>query len=206
MGTFVVAITGASGSIYGRRLLEVLGRAEHTVHFTVSHAAAKVIEHELNLTLDLNRGDDVIQALMGSRPKNVQYHHVMNLEVPIASGSYKTDGMIIVPCSTGTLGRISSGSSSNLIERAADVTLKERRRLIVVPRETPLSLIHLKNMVRLTQAGAMVLPASPGFYGYPEGVDDLINFVVSRILDHIGVDNKLMHRYISAPALKEIEE
>ena len=133
--------------------------------------------------------------LLGEVPPNVEVHHYKDLEVSIASGSYRHDGMVVCPCSGGTLGRIACGASSNLIERAADVCLKERRRLILVPRETPLSDIHLENMLRLSRAGATILPASPGFYSRGDTVERLVDFVVSRVLDHLGVENTLMERY-----------
>ncbi len=136
-----------------------------------------------------------MRALIGEEAPNVQHHHYKDLEVSIASGSYKTDGMAIVPCSGGTLGRISCGASSNLIERAAEVCLKERRKLILVPRETPYSEIMIENMLRVTRAGGMILPASPGFYAGETRIEQAIDFIVSRVLDHLGVENTLMQRY-----------
>jgi len=161
---FVLAITGGSGVSYGRRLLECLARTGATIHLVLSEAGRTVINHELQIPLDLSDGPGVVRALIGEEAPNVQVHHYKDLEVSIASGSYKTDGMAIVPCSGGTLGRISCGASSNLIERAAEVCLKERRKLILVPRETPYSEIMIENMLRVTRAGGMILPASPGFY------------------------------------------
>ena len=193
-GRIVVAVSGGSGAIYARRLLTVLVRGGHAVHLTVSDAARKVIAQELELNLNLRDGDDVVRALVGA-PAGVTYHHYQDVAAPIASGSFKTDGMVVVPCSMGTVGRIASGVSTGLIDRAADVCLKERRRLILVPRETPYSEIHLENMLRVTRAGAVVLPASPGFYSHPREVDQLVDFVVSRILDHLGVANELVPRY-----------
>ena len=192
---FVVALTGASGAAYGRRLLECLARTGAAVHLVVSDAAAKVFNHELSIPLDLSDGPSVVRTLLGENPQNVHYHLYKDFEVCIASGSYRHDGMVICPCSGGTLGRIACGASSNLIERAADVCLKERRRLILVPRETPLSEIHLENMLRVTRAGAVVLPASPGFYSGETTVDQMVDFIVSRILDQLGVENSLMNRY-----------
>jgi len=192
---FVVALTGASGAAYGRRLLECLARTGATVHLVVSEAARSVIRHELSIPLDLSQGPAVIRSLLGEEPANVHYHPSGDFEVSIASGSYRHGGMVVCPCSGGTLGRIASGASTNLIERAADVCLKERRKLILVPRETPLSEIHLDNMLRVTRAGAIVLPASPGFYGGETRLDDLVDFVVARILDQLGVDHRLGPRY-----------
>ncbi len=202
-GTFVVAMSGASGSVYGRRTVEVLADAGALVHLTISEAAAKVWQHEMGVPLDLDSEESVLRTLGVSG--NIRYHSVRDLEQGIASGSYRHDGMVIVPCSTGTLGRLASGASTNLLERAADVCLKERRRLILVPRETPYSLITLQNMVQLTQAGAIILPASPGFYSSSDSVDRLVDFVVSRILDHLGVENNLMQRY-GEPARKRHPE
>jgi 4-hydroxy-3-polyprenylbenzoate decarboxylase len=162
---------------------------------TVSGPASRVIAHELRLELDLSDGASVIRALLGRDAANVAWHPAGDFETPIASGSYRHDGMAVVPCSMGTLGRIATGCSTSLVERAADVCLKERRRLVVVPREMPYSEIHLENMLRLTRAGAIVLPASPGFYSRSDSVEQLVDFVVSRILDHLGVDNDLMRRY-----------
>jgi len=171
----------------------------------VSDAAAKVAGHELALPLDLHDGPGVVRALLGEEVQNVQYHLYKDLEVSIASGSYRHDGMAICPCSGGTLGRVACGASSNLIERAADVCLKERRKLVLVPRETPLSDIHLENMLRLSRAGAIILPASPGFYSRGDTVERLVDFVVSRVLDHLGVENNLMARY-GEPARKRHPE
>jgi 4-hydroxy-3-polyprenylbenzoate decarboxylase len=192
---FVVALTGASGAAYGRRLLECLARSGHAVHLLVSPAAAMVARQELGIELDLADGAGVIRALLGEEPPEVRYHAVGDLEAPVASGSFRHDGMAVCPCSAGSLGRIAGGISSNLIERAADVCLKERRRLVLVPRETPLSDIHLENMLRLSRAGAVILPAAPGFYGPAAKVADLVDFVVSRALDHLGVENSLVPGY-----------
>ncbi|HEY3226519.1 MAG TPA: flavin prenyltransferase UbiX [Planctomycetota bacterium] len=197
MGTrrFVLALTGASGSAYGRRLLECLAGTGAEVHLTVSEAAAKVAAHELGLRFDPDDGPAALRALLGHEPANVVCHSNRDFEVPVASGSFRHDGMAIVPCSMGTLGRIAHGASTNLVERAADVCLKERRKLILVPRETPYSTIHLENMLRLSQAGAIILPASPGLYAESGSVDQLVDFIVSRVLDHLGVENNLMQRY-----------
>lgn len=157
------------------------------------------------MPFDLQDGPGVIRGLLGHDAPNVQYHHYKDLEVSIASGSYKTDGMAIVPCSGGTLGRIACGASSNLIERAAEVCLKERRKLILVPRETPYSEIMIENMLRVTRAGAIVLPASPGFYAGETRVEQMIDFIVSRVLDQLGVENTLMQRY-GEPARKRHPE
>lgn len=188
-------MTGASGAVYGLSLLRFLAGKNFEVHYTISDSAAKVIRHELGIALDLETSASILAALGIPRCENLLYHHYKNVAAPIASGSFKTDGMAVVPCSMGTLGRIANGFSGNLIERAADVCLKERRRLILVPRETPLSKVHLKNMLAVTDAGATVLPASPGFYSDSDEIQKLVDFIISRVLDHMGIENTLMSRY-----------
>ena len=223
MHDLVVAMTGASGSIYAIRLLEVLLVAGHTVHLTISRSAALVLERELSLHVDLKKfkvsqllpdeselaSDSALQTLMPDRSAlaeissvfgddkqgSIVYHHYEDFGAGIASGSFLTSGMVICPCSMGTLASIAGGHSENLIHRAADVHLKERRKLIVVPRETPLSSIQLENMKRLAEAGATVLPAMPGFYHTPRSIQDLVDFVVGRICDHLGIEHKLFRRW-----------
>ncbi|MEX2287091.1 MAG: flavin prenyltransferase UbiX [Planctomycetaceae bacterium] len=210
MHDFVLAITGASGSIYAVRLLRVLLAAKRRVHLTVSPSGVEVMQHELGIRLDLNRFDPEtllsaeLIALRGSKKGTdlpdvlageLIYHHYQDFAAGIASGSFLTGGMVICPCSMGTLSAVAHGQSSNLIQRAADVHLKERRKLIVVPRETPLGSIQLDNMKRLSEAGAIVLPASPGYYHQPEGIDDLIDFIVGRICDQLGVEHQLFRRW-----------
>jgi 4-hydroxy-3-polyprenylbenzoate decarboxylase len=197
----VIAITGASGAVYGIRLLEVLLNAGCEVHLTISPSGQAVIEHELGLKLDLERFE--ISALKLQMPDGAlrgdgtgpSYHHYRNLMAPIASGSFLTAGMVICPCSGSTLGAVVHSVGENLIHRAAEVHLKERRTLILVPRETPLSLPQLENMKRAAEAGAVVLPASPGFYHRANAVRDLVDFVVARICDQLGVENNLMQRW-----------
>ena len=191
----VVAMTGASGSIYAVRLLEVLLSAGHTVHLTISKSGALVLLKELGIHIDL-RNFQVNQLLPDiSKPGTIIYHHYEDFGAGIASGSFLTSGMVICPCSMGTLASIAGGHSENLIQRAADVHLKERRKLIVVPRETPLSSIQLENMKRLADAGVTVMPAMPGFYHMPRTIQDLIDFIVGRICDHLGVAHKLFKRW-----------
>lgn len=191
----IVALSGSSGALYGRRLLEVLSTAPLDIHFTISDAAQKVIHHELMLDLDLSDAEQIKREFIGSTSPRLIYHPCHDLTAPIASGSFLTSGMVILPCSMGTIGRIASGVSMNLIDRAADVCLKERRKLILAPRETPLSEIHLENMLRVTRAGATILPASPGFYANRSSVDALVDFIVARVLDQLGIEHDLMHRY-----------
>ena len=192
----VLGITGASGAPYGRRLLEVLLRAGREVHLTISDSAGIVFLEELGVRLSL---DDFDPATLTDAPTDrLHYWRSGDLAATIASGSFRTAGMVVLPCSMGTLAAIAHGASRNLIHRAADVHLKERRKLILVPRETPLSSIALENMLAVTRAGAIVLPAMPGFYHKPRSIDDLVDFVVARICDQLGVDAELMRRWGSA--------
>lgn len=191
----VLAITGASGAVYSVRLLEMLVATGHHVHLTVSPSGREVLKQELKVHLDLK--DFEISSLVDVSDKSgrVVYHHHEDFGAPIASGSYLTGGMVVCPCSAGTLSAIAYGQANNLVHRAAEVHLKERRKLIVVPRETPLSLIQLESMKRLTEAGGIVLPASPGWYHGVQSISDLVDFVVVRILDQLGVESSLMKRW-----------
>lgn len=182
----IVGISGASGVIYGVRLLEELKNLNVKTHLVITRTGEKVIE----LETDLTKNDLIALAT---------YHHDVDaLTSPISSGSFKTDGMVIVPCSMKTLAGIATGYSSNLLLRAADITLKERRPLVLVPRETPLSIIHLENMYKVARAGAIVLPAMPGFYHKPKSVDDLVNHVIGKILDVFGFNHTLYKRWKEA--------
>lgn len=192
----VVGITGASGAAYGVRLVEVLLAAGRTVHLSVSTSGQAVIEEELKRRVDLDRFD--VATLLGQPAPSAGtlcYHHHKNLMAPIASGSFLTAGMVICPCSGSTLASVAHAIGENLIHRAAEVHLKERRKLVVVPRETPLSLPQLKNMQAIHEAGAVVLPASPGLYAAADTVADLVDFVVARICDQLGVPNVLVRRW-----------
>lgn len=192
----VVGITGASGAAYAVRLLEVLLEAGREVHLAISPSGQAVIATELGRPLDLDRFD--VAALLGKPAPTtgrLHYHHYKNLMAPIASGSFLTAAMVICPCSGSTLSAVAHSMGENLIHRAAEVHLKERRKLVVVPRETPLSLPQLKNMQAIHEAGAVVLPAAPGFYHGAESVSDLVDFVVARICDQLGVPNALMRRW-----------
>ena len=188
-----MAITGASGAAYAVRLLEMLRRMGRTVHLTMSPSAVQVLREEVGIELSLDAFEP--SALGAGGPGHLIYHHHQDFRAGIASGSFRTGGMVIIPCSMSTLGSIANGVTTNLITRAADVHLKERRKLVLVPRETPLSLIHLENMVRVTQAGAVVLPAMPGWYQHPRRLEDLVNFVVGRICDQFGIYNVLSPRW-----------
>jgi flavin prenyltransferase len=200
----VVAMTGASGAPYAVRLLQVLGRLGRTVHLSLSPSAAHVLREEMGLNVDVDRFDPAVFG--GMEPGRLIYHHYQDFNAGIASGSFLTGGMIIVPCSMSTLGAIAGGMTTNLITRAAAVHLKERRKLIVVPRETPLSLIQLENMVRVTQAGAVVLPAMPGWYHQPRRLHDLIDFLVARICDQLEIPNSLMKRWGTETRSDPLEE
>jgi flavin prenyltransferase len=195
----VLAITGASGAAYAVRLLDVLLAAGREVFLTISPAGQTVIQHELGLSVNLDefRRIDLLGKEQGSHPARgaIHYHHYQDLMAPIASGSFLTDGMVVCPCSGGTLAAIALAMGTNLIHRAAEVHLKERRKLILVPRETPLSMPQLDNMKRVTEAGAVVLPASPGFYHGAKSINDLVDFVVARICDQLGVKHTLIRRW-----------
>jgi len=221
----VVSVTGASGGVYARRLPEVLCAAGCDVHLVISPAAQVVLKQELNLTVDLDNFDpatlmldagaklkdrklQAVRSLAGisSEESNVlaigsgedgilHYYHYRDYLGAIASGSFLTDGMVICPCSSGTLSAIVHGTSANLIHRTAEVHLKERRKLILVPRETPLSITVLANMKRAAKAGAILLPAMPGFYHGVKTISDLVDFVVSRICDQLGIRNSLIQRW-----------
>ena len=186
MKPVVVAITGASGAIYAKELLAVLVRRRVPVHLTMTEAGARVLNEEMQARVDVNRFAP--SALVRGAGTLVTYHHYSDIGAAIASGGHVTSGMVIVPCSMNTLGAVAAGLGRNLIERAAAVALKERRPLIVVPRETPLSSIMIENMLRLSNAGACVLPAMPAFYHHPKNVKDLVEFVVKRILAHLSLD------------------
>jgi flavin prenyltransferase len=188
----VLAITGASGAPYAVRLLEALVDAERPVWLVVSSHGWRLLDTEVAV-----KNVEALRARVGTAgwDEFVTLYDDDDRGAKPASGSARTGGMVVCPCSMGTVSAIATGTSRSLIERAADVTLKERRRLIVVPRETPFSLIHLENLVTLTRAGATVMPAAPGFYHQPASIDDLVNFVVARILDHLGVLHDVAPRW-----------
>jgi 4-hydroxy-3-polyprenylbenzoate decarboxylase len=192
----VFAMTGASGVPYGLRLLEVLLRAGRTVHLTISPAAVQVIEQESGRKVRLERFDlaDLLEET-AKGAKQWHYHYYMDFQAGIASGSFLTGGMVICPCSMGTVSAIAHGLSQNLIHRAADVHLKERRRLVLVPRETPLNVIQLRNLTACVEAGAVVLPAMPAFYTRPQTLQDAIDFIVGRVCDQLGVEHQLLRRW-----------
>lgn len=192
---FVLAITGASGSIYGLRVFQYLMEIEQPVDLLVSRGARQVMSVELDLNFgeDLKAGMLNYLSLPASAPVNL--HKLENYGAPVASGSYRTRGMAIVPCSLGTLGAIAAGLTENLIHRAATVTLKERRPLMLLLREMPFGQIQLKNMLTVSEAGAIVSAASPGFYHKPQTISDMVDFVVGRVLDQFGFDHSLFKRW-----------
>jgi 4-hydroxy-3-polyprenylbenzoate decarboxylase len=188
----VMAFTGASGAPYGIRLLQQLVAAKRAVSLIVSSHGLRLLKTETDV------GDVAeLRVVVGAAAWDAYVTTFDDADrgAAPASGSAKSAGMVICPCSMGTLASIAAGTSRSLVERAADVTLKERRPLVLVPRETPLSAIHLENMLRLTRAGAVVLPASPGFYHRPTTIDQLVDFIVARVLDHLGVENTLAPRW-----------
>jgi 4-hydroxy-3-polyprenylbenzoate decarboxylase len=181
----LVAITGASGALYAQRLLDNLDARQNEIHIVMSNYAQVVLQKELPSGLRL--------------PDGAQTHSLKSMNAPFASGSNPLDAMVVIPCTMGTLGRIAHGFSEDVLLRAADVTLKEKKKLILVPRETPLSLVHVKNFELLLLAGATILPANPSFYHNPTTIEGVIDTVVSRVLDHLGVPNKLLPRWGEEP-------
>ncbi|MGQ8872876.1 UbiX family flavin prenyltransferase [Paenibacillus sp. TSA_86.1] len=189
----VVGITGASGSIYGIRLIETLLDLEYTVHLVISNAGWRVLKEEMDW--DVTNRENLLQEKFGPRGGSLIYHPVSDIGASIASGSYLAEGMIIMPCSMGTLSSIASGSSANLMSRAADVMMKEGRTLILVPRETPLHAIHLENMLKLSRLGVRMIPAMPAFYYKPQSMEDLILFLVGKVLDSLRIPHQLFTRW-----------
>jgi 4-hydroxy-3-polyprenylbenzoate decarboxylase len=190
MKRIVVAITGASGAVYARRLLECLARAETEVHLIITPHGRQLFLDELDLR------DPTPSALVGDRlAARITHYGYRDVGARIASGSFLTDAMIICPCSSNTLGDVASGTGANLVSRAAAVHLKEVRKLILVTREMPVSQIELSNMLRVSQAGGLICPASPGFYMRPQSVEDLVDFVVGKLLDLVGVPHDLRTRW-----------
>ena len=183
-------MTGASGAPYGLGLIRALAAAGRRVHIVVSHGGARVLAHECGISINPKAPDPAAIA-----PEHVDMlvpHSIENYGASIASGSYPLRGMAVCPSSMGTLARIAAGTAENLVTRAADVCLKERRPLVLVPRETPFSQLHLENMLKLARAGATILPAAPGFYHAPRTVDDLVRFVVARAMEQLGVEQELV--------------
>ena len=192
-----LAITGASGVIYATRLLTLLNNDGYLIHLMISDAARVVLASELNLNIPANpdKASKIIAERYHLDASLLKVWSKDNWFSPVASGSSAPNKMVVVPCSTGTLSALATGASNNLIERAGDVVIKEKGQLVLVPRETPYSVIHLENMMKLAAASVTILPASPGFYHQPETIEQLVDFVVSRILDHLNIDIEISPRW-----------
>jgi 4-hydroxy-3-polyprenylbenzoate decarboxylase len=197
LNTVTLALSGASGMAYGLRLLECLLAADIDVNLLVSHAAHLVAKQELGVALPARASDLESQLAysLNTRDGQLRVYGREDWNAPVASGSNPADAMVICPCSMGTLAAIANGTSDNLIERAADVMLKEQKKLVLVPREAPFSTLHLENMLKLSRMNAVILPANPGFYHRPQSVEDIIDFIVARILDQLGIEHALMARW-----------
>ena len=192
MARYIVALTGASGVIYGLELISELLQRDYEVHLVVSEPAVLVLRQEMNWPEQVS-AENMLRSHLP--PGNLVYYHNTDIAAVIASGSFICDGMVIIPCTMSTLASVAHGMSNNLIERAADVMLKERRPLVIVPRETPLSSIHLRNMLSLSDLGVAIVPAMPAFYQKPGSVDDMVRFVVGKVLDIMKIPNNTFCRY-----------
>jgi 4-hydroxy-3-polyprenylbenzoate decarboxylase len=192
-----VAITGASGSIYGIRLIEELLAAQNRVSLLISNSGRIVMKEELGLDWSGDEAamNSTVRSHFNATADVLIYYDEGNFYSPLASGSAAPDAMIVAPCSMGTLARIAAGLSGNLLERAADVMLKEGKPLLLLPRETPLSAIHLENMLKLARLGVRIIPPMPGFYSHPQTIDDIVNFVVGKVLDQLGIEGNLFQRW-----------
>lgn len=199
MRRFVVGITGASGVVYGTRLVEALLASGHEVHLVVSEPAVVVATHELGWDFQAGVVETCRREIAGGNTGTLRVYENHEIWAPPASGSFPVGGMVVIPCSMSTLSGIAHGSSNNLIERAADVMLKEKRLLVLVPRETPLNVIHLRNMLSLAEMGVSIVPAMPGFYHQPRTVDDMVSFVVGKVMDILAMENRLFKRYEGGP-------
>lgn len=195
--TVTLALTGASGMPYGIRLLECLIKAEVRVYLLYSQAAQVVAKQEMDLTLPARtaEAEALFSERFKARPGQLRVFGREEWFAPVASGSNAADAMVVCPCTVGTLAAVAAGMSDNLIERAADVMLKEGRKLVLVPRETPFSAIHLEAMLKLARAGAVILPANPGFYHRPQSVAGVVDFIVARVLDQLGIEHDLIERW-----------
>ncbi|MDF2651445.1 MULTISPECIES: UbiX family flavin prenyltransferase [unclassified Paenibacillus] len=192
-GNWVVGITGASGAIYGVRLCQVMLDQGLSVHLIVTDAGWRVLHDELDW--NVSKRQEMLQEHFGGRAGSFNYHPIADIGATVASGSFRTKGMVVIPCSMGTLSGIAHGSSDNLMERTADVMLKEGRKLILVPRETPLHAIHLENMLTLSRMGVRMLPAMPAFYNRPRSIDEMVDFLVGKVLDSMDIEHSLYRRW-----------
>lgn len=199
MSSYVVAITGASGGVYGIRLLEHLTAHKFRVYLTITKEAWYILKEETGFYCEGDEAEinSYICSYFKAEPDNLIYYNEENLFAPIASGSVRTDGMVVVPCSMKAAASIACGLASNLVARAADVTLKERRKLIIVPRETPFNSIHLRNLLTLSEMGVHIIPAMPAFYNKPKSIDDIVDFIAGRILDSLQIENTLYQRWMA---------
>lgn len=196
MKTITVGITGASGSIYAQRLLQYLNDSPEVarIDLVISQAGVRVVREELGINA-AGTEPRVIREFIGVESGKILLHPASDIGANIASGSYLSDAMVIVPCSMGSLAAIATGATRDLVHRAADVVLKENRTLIIVPRETPLNVIHLENMLKLAKMGVRIIPAMPGFYHFPKTIDDLIEHFIHRLLDHLGIAHEQKTRW-----------
>jgi 4-hydroxy-3-polyprenylbenzoate decarboxylase len=197
MATYTVAITGASGAPYALRLLEVLVKGGHKIYLSMTGEGLSIMNDEAGLMLKGSETDIMfaLEKRLEAKEGQIEYFDEDNMYAPIASGSVKVDAMVVIPCSMKTLASIANGFASNLIERAAEVMIKEKRKLVIVPRETPLSVIHLKNMLTLAEIGCHIIPAMPAFYHHPKHISDMVDFIAGRVLDAMGVENELSPRW-----------
>ncbi|ANF98870.1 aromatic acid decarboxylase [Paenibacillus bovis] len=189
----MIGITGASGSVYGVRLTEILLSMGYSVHLVISNAGWRVLKEELDWTASSR--EEMLDGHFGSLPGKLVYHSFSDIGASIASGSFRVKAMIIIPCSMGTLANIAGGISANLMTRAADVMIKEERKLVIVPRETPLHAIHLENMLKLAHMGVSIIPAMPAFYYRPQTLEDAVDFVVGKVLDILDIEHHLFERW-----------
>lgn len=197
MSIYTIAITGASGATYGLRVLRALITGGHNVYLTITGDGLHILNDETGLMLKGSETDIqyAVEKHLEAKEGQLRYFDEDNLYAPIASGSSPVDGMVVIPCSMKALSSMAHGFASNLIERAADVTIKEKRKLIIVPRETPLSTIHLRNMLALSEVGCHIIPAMPAFYHHPKKITDMVDFIAGRVLDALGVENDLSPRW-----------
>ncbi len=197
MGTYIVAISGASGAPYALRLLQVMIKGGHSISLSISGDGLSILKDETGLMLKGSETDIqfMLERHLEAKEGQISYFDEDNMHAAIASGSNRVDAMVVIPCSMKTLSAIAHGYASTLIERAADVTLKERRKLILVPRETPLSAIHLRNMLTLADLGCYIIPAMPAFYHHPKRITDMVDFIAGRVLDSMGIENDLSPRW-----------
>jgi 4-hydroxy-3-polyprenylbenzoate decarboxylase len=197
MDTYTIAITGASGSIYGVRLLKYLLRKGHEVYLTITKEGGLILKDEVGYGWQGSEKtvEKKIKRDLNLPKSSLHYFNEDNLFAPVSSGSYRVNAMVIIPCSMKTLSGIAHGYANNLVVRAADVMIKEKRTLILVPRETPLSSIHLRNMLLLAEMGVRIIPAMPAFYSHPENIDQLVDFMVGKVIDSLAIENNLYKRW-----------